>query len=162
MSDRLNEILYRVTGEVLEKLAFIFSYPESEGDDIHDESLTAAKVVFAGPYSGHLAMVVSTAVLPELAANMAGVDEEETTADVQADTLKEVINIVCGNLLPKIFGRQTVFDVQAPQIIPVGEALSNADRSPLATATLILDEGRCEVRFFTDGDIPLEAMAGAV
>jgi len=160
-AEQLREILFHVTGEVLEKLAFIFSYPEDEeeNDEIDRASLTMAEVSFSGPYAGTLVMAISTEVLPELSANMLGIDDaEEITADTQAGVLKEVINIVCGNLLPKIFGRRTVFDLQPPEVIADPGTINAEDRRPLSSTTLLLDDGVCEIFLFIDGETSSDAL----
>ena len=49
----------------------------------------AARVLFSGVFSGTLVMKLSSEVLPELTANMLGVnDKEEATLDQQYDALK--------------------------------------------------------------------------
>ncbi len=87
--------------------------------EITYDSAVAASVSFAGPFSGNLIMVVSGQILPELTGNMLGVDDNaETTLEQRHDALKELINVICGNLLPTIAGKHSIFNVNAPVILP--------------------------------------------
>jgi len=68
--------LYHVLEEVLEYLAFVFSAPEDTGDAMQYEMAIAAKISFTGLFSGTLVLGFSEQILPEIARNMLGVDEE--------------------------------------------------------------------------------------
>jgi chemotaxis protein CheY-P-specific phosphatase CheC len=159
MSEQVKELLSRVAGETLEKLAFMFSFPEDERGGMILDSAVAATVSFTGPFSGTLVMTVSNQLLPELAANMLGVDDEETTLDQQHDALKETINIICGNLLPAVAGEEAVFNIDAPLIIAevesIKEAIKKYSNKPASIAKLNIDESECDLFLFVDGRIPL-------
>ena len=155
MSEQFKEILSRVAGETLEQLAFMFSFPEDERGCMSLDSAIAATISFAGPFSGTLVMTVSNQLLPELAANMLGVDEEETSLDQQLDALKETINIICGNLLPAVAGEEVVFNIDAPVIIAeveaIKEAIKNYGNKPASIVKLNIDEMDCDLLLFVDG-----------
>ena len=161
MAEKLEAVLYQVTEEVLEKLAFIFSFPEEERDRMDYSAAVAASVSFVGPFGGVLIIVISNEALPELAENMLGIDEE-TTREQQYDALKEMINVVCGNLLPLISGKKSVFNVDAPQIIDhdIDEFCQNIcgrddeTVSPAGMARLALDDGQCDNLLFVEGQLP--------
>jgi len=169
MTEQIKETLCHVTGDVLEKLAFIFSFPEEGSEETDYGSSVAASVSFAGPFTGTLIMAVSNDTLPELTGNMLGLDDNEsTTVEQQHDALKELINVVCGNLLPVISGRQSIFNVNAPQIITENiasylQSLSeeNGAAAPFA-AKLSLDGGECDILLFIKGKFPPEDMGGEV
>jgi CheY-specific phosphatase CheX len=154
MTEKVKEILYGVAEDIFEKLAFIFSFREEERGDMDYADAMAAGVSFSGQFEGRLVMVVSTDMLPELAGNMLGLDDvEDTTPEQQQDALKELINVVCGNLLPEIAGKEIVFNVDAPRIIPDPSAVGRS-ATPVAVARLALEEGQCDILFFIDGEIP--------
>ncbi len=152
MSRSYSQILSEVAAETLEQLAFIFSFAEDpEEDAIWDEDVTGCHVTFSGPHQGEILLVINSAVLPELAANMLGMDDdEEPPQEHQEDALKEALNVICGNLLPKIGGVEAVFDISAPAIHPVAamqpkvEALKTAPAG-CGAAFLSLDEGECHI-----------------
>ncbi|MDL1962765.1 MAG: chemotaxis protein CheX, partial [Deltaproteobacteria bacterium] len=155
MSEQLKEILSRVAGETLEKLAFMFSFPEDERGRMILDSAVAAFISFSGPFSGTLVMTVSNQLLPELAANMLGVDDEETTLEQQHDALKETINIICGNLLPVIAGEEVVFNIDAPMIIAgveaIKEAIEDHGHKPASIVKLNIEESECDLFLFING-----------
>lgn len=154
MSERIKEILRRVAEEVMEKLAFLLSFSEEDEEQLPDaEDLTLVSISFSGFMQGVLVMAVSNGMLPKLAGNMLGLDEdeEETTAEQQHDALKELVNVICGNLLPAIGEKQHVCHIDTPMIVARDtqaclEELSreNNDASPIS-AKFFLEEGICEL-----------------
>lgn len=162
MREKLEKILSRVAVTTLQQLAFIFSFPEDERNNIDLDSTVGARIFFNGPSSGFLSVIISKQVLPELTANILGVDEEETTSDQQHDALKETINIICGNLLPDIFGKQIIFNIDSPKIIPPAEAIKEKDEYKVAfMVKLSLDNGQCDLFLFVDGQIPEDAIVNS-
>ncbi|MDM8522779.1 chemotaxis protein CheX [Desulfococcaceae bacterium HSG8] len=165
MKEQIKDTLYSVAEEVLEKLAFIFSFPEDERDQIDFDSAVAARVSFIGPFKGTLVMIVSTQALPELTGNMLGLENnEETTTEQQYDAVKELINVICGNLLPSIAGKETVFNVDPPEIVKYTDdvlkpfsAENGKPAEPASVARLDLDEGECDLFLFVDGQLPESA-----
>jgi chemotaxis protein CheY-P-specific phosphatase CheC len=150
MDEQLEKTLSNIAIETFEKLAFLFAFPAEEADPGQPDSMVTASVSFAGSFSGLLIMKVSAESLPELAANMLGVDEdEETTSDQQHDALKETLNVICGNLLPAIAGNREVFNIGPPEIVAEGETLKKSnDRNPACYVKLILDDGPCDLFLF--------------
>ncbi|MFQ6099049.1 MAG: chemotaxis protein CheX [Armatimonadota bacterium] len=147
----LDQTLSRVAERAFEGLAFMFSMSEDEADAAGSPS-AAARVAFAGPLRGELVVSVSESMLPDLAANMLGLDDAVSpTSEEQQDALKELANVVCGHLLPEIAGAEAVFDVRAPGILS-SERLAQRclQRKPSATARLWLDAGRATVMLFVD------------
>ncbi len=157
MDEQLEKTLSNIAIETLEKLAFLFAFPADEADTGQPGPGVAVSVSFAGFFSGTLIIKVSAEALPELAANMLGVDEdEETTLDQQHDALKETLNVICGNLLPEIAGRQEVFNIDSPQIVTVEQEQTiekNHDRSATYHVKLALEDRQCELLLFIDGRI---------
>jgi chemotaxis protein CheY-P-specific phosphatase CheC len=152
MPNVYSDVLMEVAGETLEQLAFIFSFPdEMEPDAIWAESVIGCHVTFNGQAQGGLLMLISAAALPELAANMLGLDEDETPPeDQQQDALREALNVICGNLLPRVGGVEAVFNIQKPEILEAeaAKAMMNEYRSDprgYASALLSLDEGECQL-----------------
>ncbi|MDM8549640.1 chemotaxis protein CheX [Desulfobacterales bacterium HSG2] len=158
MNEEVKETLYNVAEDVLEKLAFIFSFPEDERENMDYSGAMGSRVSFAGPFTGALVMAVSVEALPELAGNMLGLeDEEETTLEQQQDALKELINVVCGNLLPAISGKKSVFNVNPPEIIPNDDPVITTDGpQPIAIAKMDIDDGQCDLLLFVDGELPAQ------
>ena len=157
MSSKMKTILFQTAEKTFEDLAFLFAFSGDEADFAQADPAVAARVWFSGVFSGSLAMKLSAEVLPELTANMLGVNgEEQTTLDQQYDALKEALNVVCGNLLPELGGDQEVFNIDPPEIVTEDEDLKNgSEQSLVCKATLAFDEGLCELFLCTDDQIPI-------
>jgi len=156
MNEKIDNKILKVTAETLEKLVFMFASPYDPEKSTEGDPDTGVSVSFTGPFSGTLGMKVSGEVLSEIAVNMLGVDDEdEITPEDQSDALKETINIICGNILPVIGGKQAVFNIGAPMIIPEGEDIKGNDGEELVSdVKFSLDEGRCDLVLFVNGEIP--------
>ena len=163
MADRLKHILSSVAEETLGELAFLFSFSDEETDLVPLDDAVAASISFSGPLSGFLVIVVPIRVLPGLTENMLGLDDEEkATLDQQYDALKETINVICGNVLPDISGKQALYDMGTPKMITeraaIRESLRKEDRPELTSSvSLILENGQCDLFLFVDGEVPTGA-----
>ena len=158
MTDPIQNTLQHTAEDVLEKLAFMFSFPEDQEEPMNYESAVAASVSFSGPFNGKLIMTVSKEILPELAGNMLGI-EDNTTTEQQYDALRELINVVCGNLLPAIAGKESVFNVNAPLIITDSNFVinENKDSKPVSVAKMTIEDEPCEIFLFAEGEIPVSS-----
>ena len=160
MRAKLQEILSQVTIETLERLAFMFAFSDEGEENPPTDFMATASVSFTGPFSGTLVMMMSIEVLQELAGNMLGLDDgEEITEDQRSDALKETMNVICGNLLPAIAGDEVVFNIDVPGILPKDEEVKKGaeipdERERSAKVILDLDEGKCNLILFLDGQIP--------
>ncbi len=147
-SNNYQEVLYRVAEETLESLAFMFIESEEEKKGRESEAPTWVRICFSGPFSGSLMVGVGQPVLTELAENMLGTEDEVTVAEKE-DALKELANVICGNLLPEIGGKEQIFRLEAPQIISGEEKESQLNRAePQARIKLPLESGLAEVVLF--------------
>lgn len=156
MNEKIINVISKVVAETLEKLAFMFASPYNPEDSTEENPDTGVSVSFNGPFSGTLGMKVSRKVLSEIAGNMLGVDDEnDITMDDKNDALKETANVICGNILPAIGGKQAVFNIDTPKMIPEGEHMKIRDGEKLVSdVKLSLDEGRCDLVLFVNGEIP--------
>jgi CheY-specific phosphatase CheX len=99
-----------------ESLALLFAETPSGGAPADVPLTHAARVTFAGPRAGALEVAVSDDVAVALAANMLGLDPDAVRADaaLRRDAVGELANVVCGNVLPLVAGREAVFRLAAP------------------------------------------------
>ena len=106
----------------------------------------AVGVRFDGPLRGRLELRVSGDVARCVAENMLGVDALDLDADgaLVRDALGEVANVVCGNLLPEIAGRDAVFRLDAPRAFD-GAGAGCGHGTPAAALSLGVDGGRAEL-----------------
>jgi len=153
MNNTLDETLVRVVQEVLQSLAFVL--PALEGEEEapqppSDESWTTGRISFTGPFDGSLILRLSDALLPEVGANMLGLDfGESCSPDQQTDAFAELLNVICGNLLPALAGQQAVFDVGSAELVADGTVPETVAGHPLvAVARLHMEGGWVELALF--------------
>ena len=158
MSHKYSQLLAEVAADTLEQLAFIFSFTDDPDENaLWEDKVTGCHVTFDGPHQGEILLAANSAVLPELAANMLGMDDEEApTREHQEDALREALNVICGNLLPKIGGIEAVFDISAPAVLPGDEMQTKLEAFKSAhpefgAAYLSLDEGECHIYLRYEG-----------
>ena len=157
MNEKISKILEGIAGETFEGLAFMFGFPEEDENADSGESMVVTRVGFQGPFSGQLTMAVTQQTVQELTENMLGLDdgEEEVSPDDQADALKETINVICGNLLPAIAGKDAVFDIHPPEILADTSSLEKTSHGELmSVAKLSIDDEPCHLSLFIDGQNP--------
>ncbi len=146
-----DEDIFRVAAETVEVLALMFLIPE---EDSHEESgpTIAANVDFMGPSAGSLAVSISQDLLPELAANMLGEEQaSKCSTEQQHDALKELTNVICGNLLPILGGERAIFNVGTPQLVTADpNTVDNQNQICAGQATLFLDQGILRVDLYVD------------
>ena len=157
-NSRLHQILTEVAETTFENLAFMFPMSDDGQGPPEQTGWASAKVDFAGQFSGTLFVGVSQGILPALADNMLGTDKGSASVEDQHDALKELANIICGNLLPVIAGTQAVFNVHPPELCE-GDAgqLNQCENQTVATSYLTLDEGLARIALIAE-DLPEGAL----
>jgi hypothetical protein len=138
-------MLREATEQTFETLAFLFTTDDEEAQ--LGEPVIEAAIGFGGPQEGRLRFVVAERMLTALAANMLGLEDDEITPELQKDALGEALNIVCGNLLPRMAGNEAVFHVLAPEV----PAQEPEPGEPRAWARVDFTEGWVEVALFFTG-----------
>ena len=132
-----------------EELCFLF--PEIE-TDVEQNQVTvdaAVRVTFWGPFNGSLLLKLYGGLLPGLAANMLG-ENEAPSEEQQYDALREVANVICGNVLPRIAGAQEVFRLSPPELVG-DNASAESETDPLiADVQLAIEQGRVDLLLFAD------------
>lgn len=113
--------LKKVFIAVLEKQAFMFADSINPVEfETKDGNYLSVAMGFGGEFSGRIQLAAPKALAHEVAANFLGVDAESPEALAHgADSLKELLNIICGNLLTALAGDRPVFDLTIPQIMPM-------------------------------------------
>jgi two-component system chemotaxis response regulator CheY len=155
---KLNETLHAVGGQTFESLAFVLLMPEEEDESESEQSKATSnmvgKITFTGPFTGALVLSVSTEAIPMIAANMLGLEDGTgPTPTQQQDAFKELLNVICGNILPQIAGADVVFNVQASEILTDEQIPETYQQQPPAGASQFnLETGRAQLALFvTEG-----------
>jgi len=140
-----------------EELGFMLPTPELEEHQQKAPVEAAVSVEFRGQFSGSLMVRVYGGILPTLAANMLG-EEEPPEEQLQFDALGEIANVISGNALPAIAeSKDDIFHLGAPQRGECTEAPDGAfETSPVAEASIGLDEGRADVLLFMSNTLEEE------
>ena len=149
MSSSLLDPLYRAATLTFEEMALLYATPLQEPIDMPVAAEVA--VAFTGPLCGRVVVRTYGGVLPVLAANLLGEDDEPPQR-LQADALGEVANVICGNLLPAIGGPEAVFRLAAPSMGDTTAGGGEFPDLPVADVSLDLECGRAQILLFlTDG-----------
>jgi CheY-specific phosphatase CheX len=159
MNAAISGILSDVVVDTLAKLAFMFAAPLEGPAPEGTQELATVRVRFSGPICGGMQLSLSRPVLAELAGNMLGADDGSAlSADEQQDALRELINVICGNLLPMIGGSSVEFHIQTP-FIPAAGTLASGEFGPVAAVSnLAVESGICRVALQLDGPVPAQGV----
>lgn len=141
MAIEASESLLRdVTTQILEDAAFLL-LDTAEGFAGWEEDVIDATIPFDGPSSGTVRLVTCRGLAAEIAANMLGIDGVDPDARAnEVPALGELVNIVAGAMVAKLWGTRVACDLGLPEVA-VGGARSWP--SPGAIASALCDgEGR--------------------
>ncbi|GLC25327.1 chemotaxis protein CheX [Roseisolibacter agri] len=143
-----------------ESLALLFAESPPSGAQLDAPLTHAVRVAFTGPCAGALDVAVSDDVAVALAANMLGLDPDTVRHESQwrHDAVGELANVVCGNVLPLVAGREAVFHLAAPAVRAVADAPAAGDGPSALTATLGVDGGRAVLTLVLDDPAPLHLL----
>ncbi len=147
MNSKMENALYQSASLTFEKLGFLFPIGETAPfDNSAFGSDKCVSVDFYGDFHGRVVLNVSNDLLPIVAENILG-DDETPSENLQLDALGEVANVICGNVLPMIFGEQSVIRLSAPQHGKSDRGKNNATKL-VGEIRLGFDEGRANVRLY--------------
>jgi CheY-specific phosphatase CheX len=109
---------------VLEHMAFLVG--ESVPPDAFEpgtEAWLCCRMGFSGERDGTLTLMLPESLCREVAANMLGVDPDDSdTVTRAADAARELLNVCCGQVLLRVFGKTAVFQMHVPSVTPAPEA----------------------------------------
>lgn len=118
-----SEEVFEVFCDVLQDLVFMFAERAEDEEMVPGSGpFIQAGMEFKGQMSGGLRLSVPERMCKEVASNMLGVDEDhELVSDGGQDSVKELLNTICGQMLTRIAGTDPVFDLTVPEITPLAE-----------------------------------------
>ncbi len=132
--------IYKAAISAFEELGFMFPLPESEDQERPSQPDAVVCVQFSGHFSGCLVIKAYNGLLAALASNMLG-EFEAPSRQLQHDALKEMANVICGNVLPAVAGAKEVFYLDTPQILEDSSLNTAAPGPPAAEVEIALDQG---------------------
>ncbi|MBU1699771.1 MAG: chemotaxis protein CheX [Candidatus Eisenbacteria bacterium] len=148
MIDNLKAELYEAAAMTFQEMGFVFLTEELEAEQIKAVFEAGVSLEFLGPFNGGLIVRVYGSMLPNIAANMMGI-EGNPTVQFQHDALGEIANVICGNVLPRIGGANEIFHISAPDAAREYEKLlQRFPGEPAAQVTLGFEGGRAEISIY--------------
>jgi CheY-specific phosphatase CheX len=115
-----SKALREVISAVMEQTAFMFPEPAGLEDGFTFDELEVVVVTlrFSGDREGEMSLVFPVELCHELAANILGEEKaDEISRDQCADAAKEMLNIITGQMLTRLFGDGALFNLSAPVCI---------------------------------------------
>lgn len=137
----MEQALYQAAILTFEELGFMFPVETPADEEFDDASSTGVAVNFNGSISGAIVLRVENTILPTIASNMLGTEGPMEDQEILQDVLGELANVICGNTLPSIAGKQEVFKLEPPRRILKSEIVDK----PAAVAHLDVEESRADV-----------------
>lgn len=116
----INDRTLQVVGRVLEETAYLFTDEIEECDipDVQEWEAEGVKLFFTehnGTRCGAVHLWVTKGFASLAASNMLGIDEDDEQAiEKGMDALREILNVILGNLLTEVYGEEPVFDINLP------------------------------------------------
>jgi CheY-specific phosphatase CheX len=158
-NENINEILNSVVCEILEQTAFVFPEPADQEEGINFEGFEYMETTqfYSGDKVGLVKLIVPKEFCKELSENILGEDLEiDKSVGEIADALKEVLNIITGQLLIELYGEEAIFNLTPPQVNELSKeeffsfienyeyALALSDNYPVITILSLIPEGERE------------------
>jgi hypothetical protein len=142
VSQATPELLGETLGSTLEEAAFVFAELQGEPPPFPGKALEA-RITYSGPHQGELRLVADAGLAATLAANLLGEEEGAATAARAGDAVGELLNMVVGVWVVRLFGEDTRCKLGVPRVREVSAAEAGA-RAPQTTcaASLVEEEGR--------------------
>ena len=116
-----HEIVKKICFDIFEQLAFMFC-DELDKIDVQssDEDFIKATMAFSGHHRGAIDIIVTRQLTPTLVYNILGLDEnDQLEGGIAEDALKELLNTLCGRMLPALFTDRAIFDLHPPEVAAV-------------------------------------------
>jgi hypothetical protein len=155
MAAFLEDRLQRAAALTFEDLAFMFTEFDLSTEQRAANFQAGAAMGFRGPFRGQLAVHLFGDLLPTLSANMVG-EDQVTDPALQADTMKEIANVICGNLLPMIAGPAAVFDLEPPAFLDAPLQAPSPGLQAQASTLIGMEAGRAELILYADRRLELD------
>ncbi len=121
MHDNYESAIQEVASHVFETSAFLSVFPLEESADLPPPDFCAT-MTFKGAAEGRVSMRIAGEVLDTIVDNLLEMESDpEEQMKRRKDVLKEMLNMLCGNLLTAHFGSSPVFDLSPPEVIESAE-----------------------------------------
>jgi hypothetical protein len=111
------ELLARIVGRTLEEAAFVFAETSQDAAPF-EGTVIEARMGYSGPSTGEIRLAAAPAFAATLAANLLGTEPDDPEATSrEMDAVGELLNMVCGMLVPELFGPHAAYRLDIPAVL---------------------------------------------
>jgi CheY-specific phosphatase CheX len=126
METKTADMFRSVVEGVLERFAFILAEADADGAPGAEWGKRGGEylhvsITFSGLSEGVVNLMAPDGLCRQLAANVLGGELDEVTGEQAEDALKELANVVCGELIERLFGTDSVFHLTVPTLLRADE-----------------------------------------
>jgi hypothetical protein len=152
MNSVLDNTVLRIAEDTFAAMAYVLPAEEPCRAPCDKTCCESACIGFSGPFDGGLILTVPRSMLPILAANILGIpDPGEISAAEAVDVLTEMVNVICGNLLPVIAAPKHIFRLCQPRKIAEAEVAEVfRDCALRSRVSVQLECGAAELSLYTN------------
>ena len=139
---QFEEELCDVFTTVADTMAYMFA-ERATADELPDsvDDAVESMISFSGPQNGSMLLALPKEMCVELAASALGVGRDDPDiAEKGIDAVKEMLNVICGNMLTRIAGSKPVFDLSVPTSRELDAAAWKSLASHRATVAFMVDD----------------------
>lgn len=145
MPNDTDQAILEAATRVFETAAFLNLYPTDSEEEIPAPDC-AASMTFHGAARGRVTLRVNHEILESVVENLLGEACEGPDADGRkGDALKELLNMLCGNILTEYYGTEPIFDLSPPELID--DASSKVSSQQVHSLVLNVENTLAEVLF---------------
>ncbi|MFP4172100.1 MAG: chemotaxis protein CheX [Candidatus Hydrogenedentota bacterium] len=139
MNSKVKRDIEEVVCEVTEIFGFMFGDPADSGEEELCEpgEAVSAEVFFDGAASGRLRVYTSLDAAQEMSCNLLGLEDADPQQGL--DTLEELVNQFCGQLLTTLAGEEPTFTLGIPKARRVAAGEWDAVLTDGATLCFLMD-----------------------
>ncbi len=149
MSETKTATLREIFSETLANLAFMFTDDDIPFDPA-DEAWFETSIRYNGPRAGELRLLCDRAFMTSLAGNLLGIEPDDPEADVKGvDAVKELMNILCGQLVTDFHGSDAVFNLSIPECTQLDDPPDLAQPDTVDAFTLSVGGSRTRLAHIT-------------
>jgi len=144
--EEIRPIAISVISKVFETMFFISLTPKEGGLTEEPEFLQApssilkGEIGFQGRYKGRLKLYLPSDLARSMACNFMGLGEEEVSESQTSDMVKELCNMICGNLVCEL-DRKTVWNLTLPVSGPISLQEMEEDNNKGSGTTVEFSDG---------------------
>lgn len=156
----IQQAMLQAAEDVFASAAFMFP-AEAPAEAGASQPTVQAVARFSGPVNGALLLSVPPDLAEPLARNMLGLDDQEPLPPEHAqDALAELLNVICGNLLPSITSPHDVYDIQRPEVLDPQDRFCAPELPHEFHVPISLDQAQVDLTLLLDR-LPCLAPAAA-